>query len=930
MKKIFTLLVAVLAITASYAVPARPGWQSKTQPDGTQVKVQLVGDENYHYWIDENGNRISDNENRVSDNGPRKVKGITRPMKRLGELNLAPRGLVILVNFKDVSFQKDNTLAEFKDLMNGENYNYKGAPGSVRKYFSDQSNGLYTPEFDVYGPVTLPNNMKHYGGNDAYGTDLRAENMIVEACSIANALYDVDFTRYDNDGDGNVDFVYILYAGYGEADSPEENSIWPHAWDLSSAGIPANKRTFDGKKVLNYACSNELTCLYENKTIVGEMRTGIGTIVHEFSHVIGLPDLYDTSGAENYATPGWWHVMDYGPYCNDGITPPNYTIYDKYFLGWVDMENPGDEAQVLTMNEGKGYQIASSNSLLSATSTNTAYYIENRQQEGWDAHLPGHGMLIWKVTYNQSAWDQNEPNTTSNLRYMLVTAGGNANEIGYAADAFPGTKNKTSWNGVSGKPLTNIKESNGVITLTYISDGGDEGEEGEEPGEGGDEAITCAEAVAICEATGTTSTTEEYTIRGYVTEIKEAYNEQYGNSTFWMADTQDGGQVLQAYRLKPINNTDINYTVGSFVEVVGTLINYKGNTPEVNAGGTYTIVTEETPDEPGEPTEPEEPTGDAEIKGLQYCDAYYYEYEGVKYYDFDLYKDYDANTGAIIYPEIYLSVEAKSKTAINGTYDIVWAGYWINEEDAVEMDYNQPATITVQHVDNEGNYKMTGSFVGTDGATYSFDNVMNVLAYDYDNNYADITLSEEGQEPSEPEDPTEPEEPSEPEEPTIAGDVVFVPSEFDMVTGTEFEVEKDGVKMACTSGTITGDQFRFFKSQDVTISTKAGTITKIEFTCTAADDAKYGPGSFGAVDGYTYSGKVGTWTGEAKSVTLNTLFAQVRATQVVVTVSDNQGGITTGMEDVDCETGEVRKVLKDGQLLIMRDGKVWTVMGVEL
>jgi hypothetical protein len=134
--------------------------------------------------------------------------------------------------------------------------------------------------------------------------------------------------------------------------------------------------------------------------------------------------------------------------------------------------------------------------------------------------------------------------------------------------------------------------------------------------------------------------------------------------------------------------------------------------------------------------------------------------------------------------------------------------------------------------------------------------------------------------------------------------------------------------MACTSGTITGDQFRFFKSQDVTISTKAGTITKIEFTCTANNNAQYGPGSFGAVDGYTYSGKVGTWTGEETSVTLNAYFAQVRATKVVVTVSNEQGGTTTGMEDVDCETGVVRKLIKDGQLLIMRDGEMWNVLGV--
>lgn len=116
--------------------------------------------------------------------------------------------------------------------------------------------------------------------------------------------------------------------------------------------------------------------------------------------------------------------------------------------------------------------------------------------------------------------------------------------------------------------------------------------------------ISCAEALAICEETGEISTTEEYTIRGYVTEIVTAYSEQYGNISFWMADTPKEGKVLQAYRVKPVNNADITVKAGDYVEVKGTLVNFKGNTPEVNAGGVYTIVTGEGGGETGGEDDP--------------------------------------------------------------------------------------------------------------------------------------------------------------------------------------------------------------------------------------------------------------------------------------------------------------------------------------
>lgn len=491
MRKLTLSLILLLLTLSTFAVPAYRGWQTKSQPDGTTIQVRLIGDEFYHYWQDQAGNVVKCDSLgywRVVESQPtpatikarRQASAMlqSRPKKAVGSVNLAPRGLVILVNFKDVSFNAANTQSAMNDLMNSSSYTHNGATGSVRQFFSDQSDGQYTPEFEVIGPVTLTNNVAHYGSNDAGGDDLLPGDIVVEACSIANASYGVDFTRYDNDSDGYVDFVYIIYAGKGEADGGAEETIWPHNWDVYSAeyygncSYPESQRLFDGRYIYQYACSGEI----DGPT---GARAGIGTIVHEYSHVIGLPDLYDIDYGQNYenkATPGAWHVMDGGSYNNDGKTPPNYTIYDKYFLGWKTPINPGATAQNLSLIANgqsgyQGYQIASSNSLLTATSTNTVYYIENRQPSGWDAYLPGHGLVIWKLMYNQTAWNKNGPNATpGTIRYAVVSASGATTKIGTAADPFPGTQRKTEWRGVNGKPLLNITEKNGIISLSYIEE----------------------------------------------------------------------------------------------------------------------------------------------------------------------------------------------------------------------------------------------------------------------------------------------------------------------------------------------------------------------------------------------------------------------------------------------------------------------------
>jgi hypothetical protein len=440
--------------------------------------------------------------------------------------------------------------------------------------------------------------------------------------------------------------------------------------------------------------------------------------------------------------------------------------------------------------------------------------------------------------------------------------------------------------------------------------------------------ITCAEALEICLATGETSTEESYTIRGYVTEIKDAYSEQYGNISYWMADAVDGGQVLLAYRVKPLNAGEENVKVGDFVEVVGTLVNYKGNTPEVNAGGKYTIITA---GEGGDT--PEQPETGIEIKNLKYADAVYVEdAEYGDYWAFDLYNDYDYDAEDYVYPELYVMVnEAYSKTAINGTYNVLYSEYLPTADDLIITDENAEdfvGTLTIKNVDSNGNYSFKGSFTANDGKTYTFNQTVEVYAYSYAEEdgvpvYEEIILNEGGTTPENP-DPENPETPT--GEVTFDADVDNEGVGTDSNNATAYSVTKNGVTMTVSSGILgtynNENHYRVYKNQTLTITSTVGNIVEVEFTCTANDDEKYGPGCFTVSTGdYTYSGAIGTWTGSANEVVFTASLNQVRATEIVVKVEDG-----TAVDDVLVENTPV-KVIKNGQMYIIRGEKTYNVLG---
>ena len=481
MKKIGLIIAFSALVCSAWAVPARKTGVVVTQPDGSQITVYQHGDEYFHWMTNEKGEWLKMDINgfyRVTEAlsteqiEARRVASSRRAAMAAYPLNVAPRGLVILVNFADVAFETSK--AEMDSMLTGEDYNrnysytYRGrtynvnSKGSARQYFYDSSHGQYNPQFDVVGPVTISKNMAYYGKNNSYGDDSYPEKVIDEACKLADSECGIDFSQYDNDKDGYVDFVFVIYAGYGEADGGDSNTIWPHSWYLqTAAGINCK---LDGKTVDLYACGNELD-YYSKK------HTGIGTFCHEFSHVLGLPDLYVTNNA-SHNTLNEWDIMDYGPYNNEGNTPPAYSAYERFFMGWLQprlIVNP-ENVELKDLQENNEALLISStdqhNLIGNDPDPTTFYLVENRQQKGWDEHLPGHGLMLTKIQYNYNRWYQNSVNNTSSkMGVDLIEANGKASNSGKATDLFPAGASK--YLGITNHAIEGIEEVDGVIKFKY-------------------------------------------------------------------------------------------------------------------------------------------------------------------------------------------------------------------------------------------------------------------------------------------------------------------------------------------------------------------------------------------------------------------------------------------------------------------------------
>ena len=403
MKKILTTLaLAALSIISVHALPADPTPRTIRQKDGTTVTLVLHGDEHHHWYTNLSGQRyalstdgifrpVAATKASVAGSGKRRM---TKSPNRASITQGSKKFLVVLIEFQDLAFSTDK--AEFEKMLNQEGYSENGATGSVHDYFFDNSSGQFNPHWDVVGPVKVSGNLADYGGNDGEGDDLNPDGLLAEACDSIYTKGLARFADYDNDGDGVVENIYYFYAGYGEAvTGADPNSIWPHSYGLYGS----NQRTYDGKRVVSYACGPEF------KGLDGGKRDNIGTFCHEFGHVLGLPDFYDIDYEEDGEGVGLgiFSLMDSGCYNNDSRTPPLLNAEERVMLGWM----PASAIKEITSPGNYTLQPISNNvAYKTPTGNDGEYYLyECRTTDNkWDAGAKGsssdvgmNGLLVYHV-----------------------------------------------------------------------------------------------------------------------------------------------------------------------------------------------------------------------------------------------------------------------------------------------------------------------------------------------------------------------------------------------------------------------------------------------------------------------------------------------------------------------------------------------------
>lgn len=525
MKKLYLMLSMLFAFgTAANAVPAKKLQKVITLTNGTQVSVELRGDEYLSWWegtdgtayrttaTDENvfeafdleaqkpaaaARRARTEQGRVARLARVKnsLKGADDKMRGLGGDHITykgvKKGLVVLVDFKNKKFADGHDLEYYKNVINGKDFTdeEEGYVGSVRDYFLAQSNGQFELDFDVVGPVTMSKNYGYYGNDGAYQKDEKVYEMIKEAC---DGIQDkVNLKDYDWDGDGEADQVFFLYAGLGQASSNNASTIWPHESELRY--WPCGVLSYSTGKINTYACANELQP--ETQGSSRYISAGIGTICHEFSHCLGFADMYDTTGGGGYGM-SVFDVMDQGSYNGNGFVPCNYTAFERIYAGWVEAIELIDPATVKDMKSVSDY--GRPFIMYNDKNTNEYFLLENRQNTGWDKGLYGsNGLLIVHVNYVPSRWANNSVNSSAEKIQCctVVNADGSRDNTQYSlqGDLYPYevkgvtmndeftdesepaaklyTKNSDNSYAL-GIPITNIKRSKGSVS--FLVCGGDD------------------------------------------------------------------------------------------------------------------------------------------------------------------------------------------------------------------------------------------------------------------------------------------------------------------------------------------------------------------------------------------------------------------------------------------------------------------------
>jgi len=500
MKKLIMMLSLVAVSAATMATPAKRGvWKTVALADGSTVRVELRGDENLNYWQAADGQRYVRQEGtqyfveadmeQLQLNAAKKREAAPLPTRKrklsiggdhddfVGE----KKGLIILAEFTDVKFQSGHDAEYYTHVANGIGFTSDdGHVGSIRDYFLAQSYGLFDLTFDVVGPIQMSNKCSYYGGNSSLTTDVNVREMIKEAV-VGAAEQLGDFSDYDWFGDGRVDQVFVIYAGEGEANGGGDDTIWPHR-----SSIPT--KTLGGKKVSTYACSCELRS--------ASQVDGIGPFCHEFSHCLGLADLYDTSYGGNYGMSAW-DLMNSGCYLGNSFRPCGYSGYERNYCGWkkpVYLDADTTVTGMKGIEDGGDYYVIKNDNY-----PDEYYILENRTKTGWDSELCGEGLLITYIDFNQQIWSSNEVNTVGgsrdndHQRYTLFVAD-NSTESEYTDvgnDAYPYRRNNlftnysvpaqtlyhenTDGKKYMSKPVTNItRADDGTISFDFANEVGKE------------------------------------------------------------------------------------------------------------------------------------------------------------------------------------------------------------------------------------------------------------------------------------------------------------------------------------------------------------------------------------------------------------------------------------------------------------------------
>lgn len=536
MKKQLILSAFLAVCMGANAVPAKKGVKKPIRlVDGTTVLAELRGDEFGSCWLAEDGRvffldpelrafreinpvvfaRKAIARRSLADKA-RVARRVSGPRAALGGDHLdykgKKKGIIILAQYQDKKFRANHDLNYYQNLANQKGFTtVYGHVGSVSDYFLSQSNGQFELDFDVVGPVTLPKNYAYYGAHTKEGAnDAHAGTMVAQACKLANEQFDVNFADYDWDGDGEVEQVYVLYAGQGEAAGGDENTVWPHEYSLqySDYGTPIK---LDGVTVDTYACGSEQSVSVVYNYITGtyklnEYPDGIGTICHEFSHCLGFPDMYDTSYSNWYGM-GSWDVMCSGSYNGDGrgYRPANYTAWERMYAGWLQPTVLDKPTTVKGMRPSSQY--GQTFIVYNDNHKDEYYLLENRQQEGkWESALPGSGLMVTHVDYSPILWAHNDVNTPADYsskygdkykdwdndhqRCTIFHADNRSGTNDENADLYPSAGNNqltdTSTpsamlynalaNGVKlmGKPITNITQNaDGSIDFDFMGGSAD-------------------------------------------------------------------------------------------------------------------------------------------------------------------------------------------------------------------------------------------------------------------------------------------------------------------------------------------------------------------------------------------------------------------------------------------------------------------------